>query len=133
MTQFPWVEILKGNNGELHHVKCFVCLVGWQKDFLLAPKLNDNLQKHIRKTKDLNKYMSSLGVKVGEWYIDKWCHHLQNEPIFYHKDHFACLGVGMVGWTNFGITMVLFFAVGVITSVISYYICWVWLIWTHFK
>ncbi len=98
MSQFPWVKILKGNNGELHHVKCFVCLVVWWKDFLLAPKLNDNLEKHVRKTKDLNKYMSLLGVKVGKWYINKWYHHLQNEPIFYHKNHFACLVVGMVGY-----------------------------------
>jgi hypothetical protein len=43
------------------------------------------------------------------------------------------MGVGMVGWTNFGVMGVIVFAVGVITSVISYYICWVWLIGTHFQ
>jgi hypothetical protein len=43
------------------------------------------------------------------------------------------VGVGMVGWTNFGITRILFFVVGVIASVISYYICWVWLIRIHFQ
>jgi hypothetical protein len=31
--------------------------------------------------------------------------------------------VGMVGWTNFGVTKVTFFVVGVIASVIYYYIC----------
>jgi hypothetical protein len=39
----------------------------------------------------------------------------------------------MVGWTNFAIIKVFFFAVGVIANVIFYYICWVWLIWIHFQ
>jgi hypothetical protein len=50
--------MLKGNNGESHHVKCFVYSIVQRKNFLLAPKLNDNLEKHIRKIKDLNKYTS---------------------------------------------------------------------------
>ncbi len=43
------------------------------------------------------------------------------------------MGVGMVGWTNFGIMGVFFFPVGVIANVIFYYICWVWFIGTHFQ
>jgi hypothetical protein len=41
------------------------------------------------------------------------------------------VGVNMVGWTNFG--KGIFSTVGVIANVISYYICWVWLIGTRFQ
>jgi hypothetical protein len=89
VTQFPWVEMLKGNNGELQHVKCYIYSIIRKRDFLLTPKLDD-LVKHVGKTKAL-KNMLQLGVKVGKWYINKQCWHLQNEPIFACKNQITVL------------------------------------------
>jgi len=48
-TKFPWIELVMGANGKLHHVWCKICTDIEHKEKLLVLKL-DNLHKHsIRK------------------------------------------------------------------------------------
>jgi len=49
-TQFPWVEMLKSDLGDINRVKCIVCLIAKGKDVILGPKSN-MFEKHTGKTK----------------------------------------------------------------------------------
>jgi len=49
-TQFPWVEMLKSEIGEVHHVKCMVCSFVKGKDVIVRPKA-DILKNHEGKTR----------------------------------------------------------------------------------
>jgi hypothetical protein len=48
-----------------------------KRDLFLAPNL-DKLEKHVGKTTVL-KNLPHLGIKHGEWYINKHYLHLKNE------------------------------------------------------
>jgi hypothetical protein len=48
-TQFPWVEMLRSEIGEIHHVKCLVCSCV-NKDVILGPKAS-TFEKHAGKTR----------------------------------------------------------------------------------
>jgi hypothetical protein len=61
---FPWVEIIRGKDGGVHHVCCLCCSNVWKWTFFLVPKLN-NLEKHAKKTKILRTLLH-FGVKHGE-------------------------------------------------------------------
>jgi len=60
-TQFPWVEMLRSEIGEIHDVKCLVCSFVKGKDVILGLKAN-TLGKHAGKTRVVQD-MSHLGKK----------------------------------------------------------------------
>ncbi len=47
-TQFPWVEMLRSETRDVHHLKCLVCSFVKGKDVILGPKVN-TFEKHVRK------------------------------------------------------------------------------------
>ncbi len=83
-TQFPWVEMLRNETRDIHHLKCLCSLVKG-KDVILGPKTN-TLEKHVGKTKVVQN-MPHLGKKYGEWHVDKNCNHAKNEVDYSKKNH----------------------------------------------
>ncbi len=75
--KFPWVEMIQGKVGGVHHVHYLCCSNVHKKDLFLAPQL-DKLKIHVGKTKVL-KNLPHLGIKHGGWYINKHYLHLKNE------------------------------------------------------
>ncbi len=46
--QFPWVEMLRSETRDVHHVKCLVCSFMKGKDVNIGPKSN-TIEKHVGK------------------------------------------------------------------------------------
>jgi len=85
--QFPWVEMLKTNRGNINSVKCIVCLAIKGKKVILGLKL-DTLEKDAKKTKVVQD-MPHLGKKEMEFYVKKKCTHAKNEIIYSQQSHIS--------------------------------------------
>ncbi len=72
--------MIQGKYGGVHHVHYLWCCNVHKKDFFLAPQL-DKLEKHVGKNKAL-KNLLHLGIRHGEWYINKYYLNLKNEKTF---------------------------------------------------
>lgn len=65
--------------------KCTKWSLVWRKDMFMGPK-SSTLDKHAI-NKKATKNMPHIGVNKNKWYINKKCHHVQNQVIFTSTCH----------------------------------------------
>ncbi|KAG0572981.1 hypothetical protein KC19_VG138700 [Ceratodon purpureus] len=79
-TKMPSAELHRGPDGLYETVLCLSCTSIRGQITTLAAKW-DTLQKHAGKRK-AKKDMPRIGVKEGQWFMDKNCKHARNERIW---------------------------------------------------
>ncbi len=78
VARFSWFELVCGEDGKMHMVKCRVCFKVQRRDKLLVPKL-DSLIKHSRMRKCT---IAKLGVARGQYFICPTNSHVKNDKLF---------------------------------------------------